>query len=397
MASFVTCNYSVVNTGPSAASIGAAMAAPATLGGPGVPLPAATLIAMGLRVVSDTMIATTTRSVELGFGPSVAATVAAVMANNARLASVTVNTPGEDYILPPIVSFTGGGPAHANLDYADGTGHRYPSARAHMNVQAAAVQFAGTAYNAPTTTVTFIGGLPPALRLQPQESRSAATRVRDAYPAPNGPPFAVNSLSLSKPGSGYSSSSYLIFEGEVGPGGHQAQAVITSFGPNGQILGVLLTDPGANYLQPPSIAIVDPTPVVPPASVQKKLAAIVANMGAGTPATGTLTLNGGGSVTGVTILTPGSGYVQPPSMVIYDSSAAGSGAATTARMGIDKIVVDDTGRGLSTAPTVVLTPYFESLFPTGGGQAGPFFNFPLYEAIQQATLCQVVPAAPALS
>ena len=128
-------------------------------------------------------------------------------------------------------------------------------------------------------------------------------------------------------------------------------------------------------------------------------AAAVPLMGAGIPATATLTIGGGGDITGFAITYAGQGYVSPPTPVIYDPAATGSGGVLAVSMGVDgkSVAIDFPGLGLTTAPTVVLTPYFKSSYPDGGGQDGQFWNFPLFWALQQATACEVVPAAPVLS
>jgi hypothetical protein len=393
----VAVTYTITPTGPAAAAIQAAMQAPPTPGAAGVPVPAATLLAMGLRVETDVQIGpgSLTRDLTIAFGPSAAATATAVLASNAELQSVTVTAPGLDYVLPPVVSFTGGGPGGRNLIFTGKTpdGALYPSARAYLDVQAVAIPFAGTTYGA-NTIAAFIGGLPPALFLQPGHTKDGVVRTGD--PAPNGPPYAVNAVSLFKQGSFYSAATYIMFEGgDIAVGGHAAQAVITGFGPNGQILGVQLIDPGALYQTIPKMVFIDPTPS--PNASRKTRAQAAALMGAGLPATATVTLGGGGTVTGLAGLTPGENYVQPPTIVIYDPSGLGTGAVATARMGVDRIDVVFPGQGLVTVPTVVLTPYFKSLFPDSSDQRTPFYNFPPQFAIEQATASQVVPGTPILS
>jgi hypothetical protein len=392
--------YTITASGPSAAALTAAMQPPQTLGGPGVSLPLATLLAQGLRVVGDAMTLPTQRTVSLAFGPSTPAAATAVLANDATLASVTVTAAGIDYVLPPVISFTGGGVAGAPIDtFGDIGALQYPKAIAYLDVQGESVQFAGSGYNPATTIVGFVGGLPPALMLEPQGSRYWFNKSEkpSQYPVANGPPYAVNQLGIVSKGRNYGPNTYLVFEGQLGEGGHEARAVITSFGPNGEIEGVLLYDPGANYITPPTITVIDPAGVNVGISTQQQKATIVPLMGAGTPATATgITVNGSGGVTGLTGLTAGAGYVQPPNIVLYDTSGAGSGGLFNARMGVGAINVTYKGRGLSTVPTVVLTPFFKSMFPDTSDQTTPFYNYPLLFALKQATASQVVPSPPAL-
>jgi hypothetical protein len=402
MATFVNVIYTATATGGAPAALKTAMQQPPTLGGAGVLVPVAMLTQQGLRVTSDTTTATGTganRNIQIALGPSATATATAVLARDATLASVTVGSAGEDYVLPPVISFTGGGVGGANLVYGpEGNGEQYPKAIAYLNVQAAAIVYAGTTYSN-QTTLAFIGGLPPAIfPVQPQDTRYWSTPGAAALPTPNGPPYAVNSLNLVTSGNSYSNQTYLLFEGPLQPGGHQAIAVSTNIGPNGQILGIELVDPGQGYLDVATVSIIDPVSTTPPTSENRIPAAITTNMGAGTPATATLTIDGlTGEITGIAGLTPGSGYVQPPTMVIYDPTGAGSGGELTARMGVGAIDVTYKGRGLSTVPTVVLTPFFKSLFPDASDQKVPFYNFPMYQLLKAAIACEIVPATPMLS
>lgn len=389
MSAQVTVQYTITPTGPTAANLAAVMAA--------VPLPFAVLQSMGLRLIGDTFPSQTERQVVLAFGPSATATATCTLTDTGTAAAVAVTDPGDDYILPPVVSFTGGGPGGENLGAPSVNGWSYPKARAYMNVQAAALVAGGTAYAA-STTVAFVGGLPPALLPQEQSSPNATTTNANT-PAVNGPPYAFNGVTLVKQGRGYSASTYVQMTGGVlQPGGHDAIVVITGFGPNGQILGLQVVDPGAGYITVPKIAFIDPVNGTTIASNETQAQA-VALMGAGTPATATVTFTapGSGIISGITGLTPGEGYVSPPSMVVYDPTAAGSGASLTARMGVGNIVFDYKGFGMTTAPTVVLTPYFKSRYPDGSDQRVPFYNFPLFWALQQATASEVVPSVPFLA
>jgi hypothetical protein len=391
MSNYVTLSYTITPTGPTPAQVQASMS-PAN-----VPLPLATLLQMGVYPVSDLFTAPTTRTVIIALGPSTPGMASCQLTPENTVTEVTIVDPGLNYVLPPVVSFAGGGPGGADLQANLLSGHSYPKARAYLNVQALTVTAVGGSYG-PDTIIALVGGLPPALFANPQAGTNKfAERLASPAPSPspNGPPYAINSLSLLRQGRGYSASTYVQIQGVLQPGGRAAQAVITGFGPNGQILGLLLIDPGAGYISPPEINFFDPVNGTQIASAGTQAKAIPL-MGAGVVGTASLSFSGG-QISGVTILTNGTGYVQPPTVVIYDPSGLGSGGVITTSLGLSNIVVDYPGLGMTTNPTVVLTPYFKAVFPDSSNQATPFENFPLFWALQKATASQVVPAAPVLT
>ena len=81
----------------------------------------------------------------------------------------------------------------------------------------------------------------------------------------------------------------------------------------------------------------------------------------GTIATGHLTTDGAGGLTGVVIDDPGSGYASAPSVVIRDGTildpinTGGSGATAKATIGVDTVAVDNVGAGYTSVPTVTIT------------------------------------------
>lgn len=398
----VTVAYTVTRAGQTFASIDTVIQAPPTPGASGVPLPLPTLASLGLRVVSD---ATSggVRTVELAFGPSTAGTATAVLSNAQTLQSVTVTGAGIDYIAPPIISFTGGYVGGANLPTYDSNSidnnistYVYPQARAYLNLQDTTIVAPGAGYNS-GTVIRFIGGLPPALFLQDQSNTNTFSQIA-SQPAANGPPYALNAISLVTQGRGYSFATTVQFSGgQLQAGGHPAAAVITSFGPNGEIQAIEITDPGSLYTTVPEISFSDPTNTTTTSASLGTQAKAVALMGAGRPATATVTIPGG-VVTVITITDAGSGYVSPPNVLIYDANVApGSGAVVTARMGVERIDVVSPGRGLQTVPVVVLTPLFKSIFPDTSDQRSPFWNFPLKQSLQSAAATPVVASVPVLS
>ena len=76
----------------------------------------------------------------------------------------------------------------------------------------------------------------------------------------------------------------------------------------------------------------------------------------------------GGVITGVSLTSAGSGYVGVPTVTVVDSGG-GSGAAIGVSMGVGEVLVLRQGTGYNAAPSVVLTPFFQAIFPAG---ASPF-------------------------
>jgi hypothetical protein len=98
-----------------------------------------------------------------------------------------------------------------------------------------------------------------------------------------------------------------------------------------------------------------------------------------------------GAINSVAIVDPGEGYTEVPRVTIVDDT--GSGATITLSMGVGEILVFRSGDGFSSAPTVVLTPLFQALFPPGSDQAAPFRQL-MTTALEQATMGPVSAAEP---
>lgn len=357
-----------------------------------IPIPPYILLKYGLRVISDdtnVVGSVAKRVIVLGFGPSAPATATAnLAAGGSTVASVTVSAAGQDYVVPPVVSFSG--PANT-----------LASGIARLKGVAIENLAGGGGYSA-SSTVTFVGGLAPALFVQATGDKRPGSnndnnRVTNA---PNGPPYAINSISIINGGAGYTIGNVaVLIQGggvEDAAGGIQAFARVNNIDANGAILGVELIDPGQGYLYPPKISFLDTTN--PTSETQAGTPAkACANMGAGTPMRGTPTFGGGGNISGVTITSEGSGYVAAPTVVFFDPTFGGIDASASVGMGVDQVVVTYPGQGYTDVPTVTLTPLFESMYPDGGGQDGPFYFFPMYQAIKQALPGAVVSMTPVVA
>ncbi len=103
----------------------------------------------------------------------------------------------------------------------------------------------------------------------------------------------------------------------------------------------------------------------------------------------------GGAITAVSIVDAGSGYVGVPKVVITDPGVTpGSGGVVTVSMGVDEIQLVHPGEGFDVAPSLILIPAFEVMFPSRRDR--PFFNM-LTTAISQAVMTPVKADMPVLS
>jgi hypothetical protein len=242
--------------GATAAKVAALIAA--------VPVPSSVLGFLGLRVISDTtpVASPVIRTIVLGLNPASTATATATRKtqNSASpIGSLAVTSAGSGYVVPPIVSFTGGRPA--------------PVVRPGF----------------PTIVVTE--------NVAPDSNNNPA--VAAAY-------LKVVGAAVAAGGAGYSANTF---------------------------------------------ATVAPSPT-------------------GDTAVLTLTVIAG-VITAVTIVDPGSGYTSIPFVSIVDMTGPGVGGAITLSMGVGGLTLLREGSGYVAAPTVVLTPAFQAMFPVAGDQSTP--------------------------
>lgn len=106
-----------------------------------------------------------------------------------------------------------------------------------------------------------------------------------------------------------------------------------------------------------------------------------------------------GVITGVVVTSAGSGYVGVPTVTVVDSGG-GTGASVSVNMGVGALDLLRPGGGFSSAPSVVLTPYFQALFPAGTSphvtQQAPFLN--LFTAIfEKALLSPIAASTPVIA
>lgn len=100
-----------------------------------------------------------------------------------------------------------------------------------------------------------------------------------------------------------------------------------------------------------------------------------------------------GVITGVTVTDPGSGYVGVPTITVVDPAVTpGTGGKITVSMGVGSIEVTRGGAGYASAPTVVLTPFFQAMFPPTGDQGVAFRH--LFTTSLETALKSPITASP---
>lgn len=344
MSSTVTLKYNSFPLGVPAATLQARMAAPL--------LPRDVLIALGVRVVTDQTVPgnPTKRTVLLSFIPSAVAAVVPTVSNDGRITAVNVTAPGLDYVLPPLVTINDPGRRTSPPGSSDQTPGVLATFNSRLLVGNTTQVAQGVNYSA-TPNVAFMGGLPPASKI------SAATPGCVRY---------VN-IPTGQEGLGYPANTEVHF---YGGNPIKPAAGIVQLSPSGQILGVVMTDMGSGYQEVPKVVFSAPAPPVlqiPP----PKIAQGFAIMAQGRPAQATANVLVG-AITGLVITDNGDNYVEPPVIMITDPN--GSGADYTARMGVGRVDVICPGRGYTAAAACVLTPAFKTYFPDNSDQRAPFWR-----------------------
>jgi FtsP/CotA-like multicopper oxidase with cupredoxin domain len=234
------------------------------------------------------------------------------------ISGIEVTTPGAGYASPPAVDVTTAGVtptgvAHATATIASGV------------INGIDVHETGFGFTSPTATLT--GGNPTA-------GSEATVRASGV----------VDDLKLTGGGAGYQAQPLVILTKPDLPGGTQATASAT-MNAAGVVTGVTIADPGSGYTVAPTVTVTDASKVAPT-----------------TPATVTATLG----VTKVDITSGGQGYTAAPTVTIADTvGTPDKGASATARVAV---------KGSVTAITVTspgagyLTPGIKKFVDTLPGQ-----------------------------
>jgi hypothetical protein len=368
------------------------------------PIPPEILQAFGLRVISDnTPVANPiVRTIVLSFDPSAAALVIPpVISNTGRFQEVFVDVAnsGRDYILPPIIRANNNARTLPLVDVVEGNQiiQRPVGAdaifKAYMAVYAAEILTPGSGYTLATTTVTFLGGLPPAnfnfdfREVDPTTETSIPRNFRGG---------CVRYINIADPGEGYDPATVQLNIQGGGPNGNTpaipAQGILV-LDAAGRVRSITITDMGSQYVATPDVVLTTTTGIAP-----RKPAKLYAVMAEGRPARGTVIVGAGPGfpITGITITDFGDNYVTVPEIRIFDSGA-GVGATARARMGLGRIDTIDPGEFYLQGTTLAITPGFQEFFPTIAGspqaQAAMFFKL-LEGAISQLAITPLASDTP---
>lgn len=214
----------------------------------------------------------------LAFGGAGSGATFSVGIANGSVVSVTLTTPGTGYEPGDFVQllFTGGG---------TDSGAELQAVLVTDTVESITLLDGGSGYSSPTVAITGGGG-----------TGATATAVESGG--------EITSVTLTNPGSGYTSTPSVAITGGGGTGA-LAVAVLNP----GSVASVNVINGGTNFTSVPTLAF---------------------QGGGGTGAAGTAVLTSG-VITSVTITTAGSGYTSPP-VVIVESGINNAATATVALM-----------------------------------------------------------------
>ncbi|MGL6139949.1 MAG: hypothetical protein ACRC2M_21835, partial [Planktothrix sp.] len=180
---------------------------------------------------------------------------------------------------------------------------------------------------------------------------------------------AVSSISISDPGSGYISVPTV----SVDPPNGSAASITVNY-LNGYVNSVNIVNPGGGYVAPPTLTAAQPLGLAATAVAQLLGGSIsgitVLTGGEGytkipkvtiTPpvvqqATATITTDAG-KISGYTIITPGKGYTSAPVVTVSSpNSVRAEGYANVTGDSISSITVTNTGKGYNSIPVISIDP-----------------------------------------
>jgi hypothetical protein len=182
-----------------------------------------------------------------------------------------------------------------------------------------------------------------------------------------------------------------------------------------EVSTITITNPGDNYVTPPTIILAGGdggagiTRVAKARAWLKVVSASVLTGGSSYAPNTTASVVGklapskpdakpaklnltivGGVVTGVSIADPGVGYVGIPSVVLSDPTG---GATFKLTMGVGQIEIVNPGEGYALGPIVIIRPAFIEMFPNETNQGTPLDDLML-QALQFAAASPVVSDPP---
>lgn len=179
-----------------------------------------------------------------------------------------------------------------------------------------------------------------------------------------------STYTITTAGSGYIVGDKLIFSGGGGTG---TVATVSSINGSGGITGITQTTAGTGYTSLPSITVggsgaVITTALTADGKVSSTFSILTAGSGyivgdaitfisggGGTSAVATVgTIDGNGGITGLSLTNAGSGYTNPPNIIIGGTGAVITQTALPARA-VASVSITNGGSGYTSAPTLVFT------------------------------------------
>lgn len=300
------------------------------------------LTALGVRVTSDntTSADPVVRTIVLTMEPDAVATATSTLTNDgSSIAAVTVTGAGAGYVVPPVPFFEGPAEIHAQ-------------AQAYLKLVGLSLVSGGTGYSA-SSTLNFIGGLSPGSAHQDPNTANITQRTRDPVVGPN----CVGSVAVAKGGRGYLGTDTVQFLGSCTRPARGVPIVDAV----GRITAIGMVDMGAGYVVAPDVVVTRVTGGVngPAGNGQATLGAC---MQRGRAAVGSLTIGGGGTITGVAIADAGDGYVGLPQVALFDPTGGGSGGVILPSFGVGRIDVTQPGYGYTSPSGIEMFSRYESIF-----------------------------------
>lgn len=284
-------------------------------------------------------------------GSGYAAAPSVVVTGGVGLTSLSVSDGGLGYSGVPTVTLTGGiGLSSFNVS-AGGTG--YTSAptvtlTGGIGLESIAVTAGGSGYTTPPT-VGFTGG--------GGGAGAAAVALLSGG--------KVVGIAITNAGSNYTSAPIVSLSGGGGLGATATasigvEATAEAIVSNGAVVGISISNPGRGYTSAPAVAFsgglgVRTGSITAVGSGYTIAPDVTLTGGGGAGATASVTINGSGSVNGITITNPGTGYTTAPT-VVFSGGGGGSGATATVSIG--------TGGAVATAS--IGTPGSATPVVTGG-------------------------------
>lgn len=258
-----------------------------------------------------------------GTGATATATVAG------PVTSLTLGTPGAGYAAPA-VTFSGTGSASANAtggvdNLTLGTpGAGYTNPGVTFSVSGATIPASATASGSVDTLTLGANG---SGYTSPNVTFSAGGASANAS-------GNVSGITITNAGSGYTIAPDVTFTnapGDTTGSGASAQATIDTIG---NVMGITITNGGSNYTIAPLVNILTNASDL-----------------TGTGATANATL----SITGIMLVSGGTGYASAPTVTIGDSIGTGSGAVAAATISVTGITLVSGGAGYTSAPIVTIS------------------------------------------